>query len=143
MDGESYFFLAVKNFRKKIENNEFVEWEEVYPGSYYGTMKSELERIWRSGNVPIFDVDVVGGLNLKNYFGDQALAVFIQPPTVQILEERLRGRGTDNEESLRKRLAKAEVELTFAEKFDRIVINDDLAMSTAEVNKLVVDWIAG
>lgn len=142
-DGIEYHFITTEEFRKKIAEDAFVEWEEVYPGSYYGTLKSELELIWALGKVPVFDVDVVGGVNLKNYFGTQALAIFIQPPTVQILEERLRQRATDDEESLKKRLAKADIELAFAEKFDRIVINDDLAVSTAEVNKLVMDWITG
>ncbi|NQV02877.1 MAG: guanylate kinase [Bacteroidia bacterium] len=139
--GKDYHFLSLDEFRNKIARDEFVEWEEVYPGSYYGTLKSELERIWKSGKVPVFDVDVVGGINLKRYLSEQALAIFIQPPSIQALEERLRNRATDSEESLKKRLVKAESELTYAGKFDRIVINDDLEKATSETEELVRTWI--
>jgi len=109
-----------------LQTMNFLEWQEVYPGSYYGTLKSELKRIQDAGKIPIFDVDVVGGLNLKKYFGVDALAVFIQPPSPKELENRLRKRNTDNEESLKKRITKAEHELTFAGQFDEIIVNDDL-----------------
>ena len=141
VDGKEYHFLSVNEFRNNIEQDEFVEWEEVYPGSYYGTLKSELERIWDSGRVPLFDVDVVGGINLKHHFGDQALAIFIQPPSLQILEERLRNRGTDSEESLKKRHVKAEKEMTFAGKFDRVVVNDDLTAAVEKVAGLLDDYL--
>lgn len=125
-DGKDYYFITVEEFQNKIQNDEFVEWQEVYSGSYYGTMKSELIRIWSKGGTPIFDVDVVGGLNLKKYFGDQALAIFIQPPTLEVLQDRLRNRGTEDDESLMKRILKAEYELGFASWFDEIIVNDNL-----------------
>jgi guanylate kinase len=140
-DGRDYYFISAEDFRKKIGNDEFVEWEEVYPGNYYGTLKSELQRIWKKGSIPIFDVDVIGGLNLKKYFGDKALAIFIQPPSMEILERRLRGRNTENEESLKKRLIKVEYEMTFADRFDRIVVNanlqDSLDTALGIVNKFI------
>ncbi|MFH1297362.1 MAG: guanylate kinase [Bacteroidota bacterium] len=141
VDGREYRFLSVDAFREKIERDEFVEWEEVYPGSYYGTLKSELERIWGSGKVPVFDVDVVGGINLKTHFGDQALAIFVQPPSIQTLEERLRNRGTDSEESLKKRLAKAGKEMASALAFDRSVVNDNLTKATGEAEEIVRGWM--
>lgn len=125
-NGKDYYFMTVEEFRIKITNDEFVEWEEVYPGNFYGTLKSELNRIWTNGNIPIFDVDVIGGLNLKKYFGETGLALFIQPPSKEELENRLRNRNTDSHESLKDRIAKANYELSFAEKFDGIIINDDL-----------------
>jgi guanylate kinase len=128
-DGKDYYFISPEAFRKKIENNEFVEWQEVYPGNYYGTLKSELQRIWQKGCFPVFDVDVVGGLNLKKYFGEKALAIFIQPPSFDELKKRLIGRNTENEESLQKRLIKTEQEMTFAGQFDQIVVNKDLAIA--------------
>jgi guanylate kinase len=124
--GKDYYFISADDFRRKIERGEFVEWQEVYPGSYYGTLKSELERIWADKKIPIFDVDVLGGQNLKKYFGDDALAIFISPPSLKILEERLRNRGTETEESIRKRIGKAEYEMTFASNFDKVIVNDDL-----------------
>ncbi len=141
VDGVDYHFLTVDEFRNRIQRNEFVEWQEVYPGSYYGTLKSEMERLRQEGKVPLFDVDVVGAISLKIWFGPSALAIYIQPPSLTILEERLRKRGTDNEESLGKRLAKAEKELTYARQFDNIVINDDLARATKEVEELVRVWM--
>ncbi|MCK9219220.1 MAG: guanylate kinase [Bacteroidales bacterium] len=125
-DGKDYFFITADSFREKIARDEFVEWQEVYPGSYYGTLKPELERIWKSGKTPIFDVDVQGGLNLKKYFGKEALCVFIRPPSLEILIQRLRSRGTESEESLFKRIGKAESELAFSKQFDLVIINDEL-----------------
>ena len=125
-EGVDYYFITSHKFREKICTDEFVEWQQVYPGNYYGTLKSELARIIASGKIPIFDVDVLGGLNLKKYFGENALAIFVQPPTLEILENRLRSRKTESEESLKKRIAKAEKELSLAHQFDRIIINDDL-----------------
>ncbi len=129
LDGKDYYFITSDTFREKISRDEFAEWEEVYPGSFYGTLKSELDRIWESGKIPIFDVDVKGGLNLKKYFGEKALAVFIQPPSVEILASRLKNRGTESEDSFRKRIQKAELELSYAPRFDRIIVNDDLEQS--------------
>jgi guanylate kinase len=140
-DGKDYYFIPIEEFRKKIKNNEFVEWQEVYPGSYYGTLKSELERIWSNNKVPIFDVDVYGGLNLKKYFGDNALAIFIQPPSISVLEDRLRNRGSENEENLKKRLSKAEQELSVAACFDKIVINDTLSSANDQVTITMISFL--
>jgi guanylate kinase len=140
-NGRDYHFISIEEFRKKIENHEFVEWEEVYPGNYYGTLKSELQRIWEKGCFPIFDVDVIGGLNLKKYFGEKALAIYIKPPAISVLKERLQKRGTETEESFRKRLGKAENELTFAEDFDIIIVNDQLENAYTEAVNIVKNFL--
>jgi len=132
IDGKDYYFLSAEEFKTKIENNEFLEWEEVYPGSFYGTLKSEVERIWANGKHVIFDVDVVGGMNIKNYYNEKALAIFIMPPSVEELENRLQRRDTETQESLKKRIAKAEHEMTFADKFDTIVVNTVLEDAVSE-----------
>lgn len=139
--GHDYYFLSIEDFRNKIGLNEFIEWEEVYPGNYYGTLKSELDRIWKKGNHVIFDVDVVGGLNIKRQFGKQCLAIFIQPPGIAELEKRLRGRATDNEETIKKRIAKAEYELTFAKQFDVIVVNDVLKDAVKETHETIKKFL--
>jgi guanylate kinase len=131
--GKDYYFLTPEQFREKIDMNEFVEWEEVYPGSYYGTLKSELNRIWSKGKHVIFDVDVYGGINLKKIFGDVAYSIFIAPPSVEILEQRLVSRGTDPEESIRQRLAKAREELELQSHFDYVIINDHLPTAQSEI----------
>ena len=136
-----YYFISAREFRKKIENNEFIEWQEVYPGSFYGTLKSEIERIHTDGKVPVFDVDVFGGMNLKKYFGQDALAVFIQPPSLQVLEERLRHRGSESEENLQARLSKAGMELTFADNFDRILVNDGLESTCARIVEMTKNFL--
>jgi len=141
VDGVDYDFLSADEFRTRIRRNEFVEWQEVYPGNYYGTLKSELERLRGEGKVPLFDVDVVGAVSLKIYFGPPALAIFIQPPSLEVLEERLRKRGTDREESLQKRIAKAEKEMTYAQQFDAVVVNDDLGRAIKEAEQLVEVWL--
>ena len=133
VDGKDYHFMSVDDFKKEISNDNFLEWEEVYDNQFYGTLKSEIERIWNEGKTVIFDVDVKGGLNIKNYFGDNALSIFIEPPTIEELERRLRKRGTENSESLKKRVQKAEYELSFAPKFDKVVLNDDLDKARQEV----------
>jgi len=125
-DGKDYYFMTADEFKSRINAGDFVEWEEVYPGSYYGTLKSELERIWNQGRILIFDVDVKGGISLKTWFGSNALAVYIKPPSIEALESRLRNRGTETEETLRKRLERAEFELGFANNFDIAVINESL-----------------
>lgn len=125
-DGVHYHFISAKDFRSKIDNDEFLEWEEVYTDQFYGTLKSEINRIWDKGHHVVFDVDVEGGVNLKEIFGDRALALFVKPPSLKVLEERLRSRKTETEESLQKRLNKAERELGYEEKFDDTVINDEL-----------------
>jgi len=134
-DGVEYYFHSISQFENHIANNDFVEYEQVYEGRYYGTLKSELDRIWKKGNVVLFDVDVVGGVNLKKKFGDQALSLFIQPPSVDELRKRLQGRSTDSSEEIEKRIAKAEFELTFAPHFDQIIVNDNLsdALKKAEL----------
>lgn len=140
-NGQDYYFLTAKAFRKKIEKGDFLEWEEVYPGTYYGTLKSELQRIWKMGKTVVFDVDVIGGLNIKKIFGDKALAIFIQPPSVDVLRTRLKLRSTESEEKLAERIAKAEYELSFAPRFDKIIINDDLPTALQEAQDLVTFFI--
>jgi len=141
-EGKDYYFITPAVFRGKIDRGEFVEWQEVYPGFYYGTLKSELERIWNLGKIPIFDVDVFGGLNLRKYFGEKALAVFILPPSIEVLELRLRNRGTESEENLQKRIGKAAMELKFADDFDCIVVNDKLDKSSQDTIRLVNEFIS-
>jgi guanylate kinase len=140
-DGEAYYFLSVEDFKHKIKSGDFVEWEEVYTEQFYGTLKSEIERIWQEGNHVVFDVDVVGGKNLKSIFKEQALAVFVQPPSIPALEERLRSRGTESEASIMKRLDKAALELTFESYFDVIIINDDLDDAKAEAAEVVTEFL--
>lgn len=140
-NGKDYYFLTSDEFRKKIENDEFLEWEEVYLGTFYGTLKSEVERIRNNGKHVIFDVDVVGGCNIKKYYGNEALAIFVQPPSVDELRNRLVCRLTDAPEVIEKRVAKAEYELTFADKFDVIVVNDELGKACKEAEQYVVDFI--
>lgn len=137
-----YYFYSADEFRAMIAEDRFVEYEEVYPGSFYGTLKSEVERIWAKGHVIIFDVDVKGGVNLKKYFGDQALAVFIQAPSVEELRKRLIFRGTDSPEAIERRVAKAAEEMTYAPQFDRILINDDLQTAFRQAEQMVEDFLA-
>lgn len=140
-NGVDYHFLSVEDFKEKIKQNAFIEWEEVYQDMFYGTLKSEVERIWSEGKTVVFDVDVVGGLNLKNIFQKQALSVFINPPSVEILEERLRARKTDSEEKIQLRLAKSLQELESAEKFDVIINNEVLFETIDEAKKIVNQFI--
>lgn len=130
--GQEYYFFTEDEFRAKISNNEFLEWEEVYPGCFYGTLQSELDRIWSKGHTVVFDVDVKGGINIKKKFGDNALSVFIQPPSVEELKKRLLGRGTDDADKIEQRVAKAEYEMSFADQFDTIIVNDNLENAQAE-----------
>jgi len=140
-DGKDYYFLTVEEFKEKIKNNEFIEWEEVYKDQFYGTLKSEINRIREKGKHVIFDVDVVGGLNLKNQYKDQALAIFILPPSRKELEKRLNKRLTDNSESIKHRIAKAEKEMKYAEKFDKIIINKNLNQAYKEAIRVVKNFI--
>ncbi|MFZ4401946.1 MAG: guanylate kinase [Bacteroidales bacterium] len=140
-NGKDYYFISAEEFRSKIRNNEFLEWEEVYENQYYGTLKSELDRIWALSHHVVFDVDVVGGLNIKNAYPERALSVFVMPPTPEILKDRLINRCTENEESIKKRLEKAEWELGFADKFDTILINDKLEDSIRKANEIVENFI--
>ncbi|MCZ6693115.1 MAG: guanylate kinase [Bacteroidetes bacterium] len=141
VDGIDYYFLSPEEFKSKIDNHEFIEWEEVYQGNYYGTLKSEIERLWSEGKHVVFDVDVKGGLNLKKYFGDQALAIFVKVPSMEILKDRLGLRDTETEDSISQRLFKARFEITFEDKFDQVLINKDLDQSLTEAQKLVDDFI--
>jgi len=135
-NGKDYYFLTPDEFKSRIDKNEFIEWEEVYEGNFYGTLKSEIERIWGEGKNVIFDVDVKGGINLKKYFGDRALAVFVKVPSLDMLKERLTGRETESPESLSRRLFKAKFEMSFQDKFDRVLLNGDLQVSQKEAQQL-------
>ncbi|MBQ2874203.1 MAG: guanylate kinase [Bacteroidales bacterium] len=141
--GVEYYFYSADEFRKMIAQERFVEYEEVYSGSFYGTLRSEVERIWAKGHTIIFDIDVQGGVNLKRIFGEQALSVFIQAPSVEVLRERLIGRGTDTAEAIEKRVAKAASEMEFAAgKFDYTLINDDLQTALAEAERVVGGFLS-
>lgn len=140
-NGVDYHFMTNEEFKERVERGEFVEWEEVYAGTCYGTLKSEMERIWAKGNVIIFDVDVMGGINLKKLFGDDACSMFIMPPSVEELERRLRGRGTDSEEVIQKRIAKAEFELSKAPEFDYVVVNDILEDAVNEAETIISQFL--
>lgn len=140
--GKDYYFLSQEQFKKHIDQDDFIEWEEVYAGNFYGTLKEEIQRIWDSGKAVIFDVDVKGGLALKKYFGDQALAIFVKVPSLEVLKTRLSDRGTETEESLSRRIYKAEFESKFEPQFDVTIVNDDFAVSSAEAEKLVGDFLA-
>ncbi|WP_307455910.1 guanylate kinase [Chryseobacterium sp. SORGH_AS_0447] len=136
-----YHFLTPEEFRQKIAEDAFVEFEEVYTDKYYGTLKSEVEKIWSQGKVVIFDVDVKGGISLKKYFGSQALSIFIEPPSIEELERRLISRGTDDAETIIVRVAKAEEEMSYAGEFDKIVINSDLNEAKKEIESLIQHFI--
>ena len=140
-DGKDYYFVSTEEFLHRVANHQFIEFEEVYSGTYYGTLRSELDRIWAEGKNVVFDIDVVGGLRLKSKFPDQALSIFVNPPSLDVLKQRLSGRGTDSEEKLQERFAKAEHELSFADKFDVVLNNFDLETACAEAEKLALDFI--
>ena len=140
-DGVDYFFMSENSFREKIAENSFLEYEEVYEGTFYGTLRSEVDRLWKTGKTVLFDIDVVGGLNVKRQYPDQCLALFIQPPSLSELEKRLRGRGTDNEKKIKERLTKATKELDLANQFDKVIVNDDLETAKEEVGKAVHDFL--
>lgn len=139
--GKDYYFISAKEFKNHIENNDFIEFEEVYTDNYYGTLKTEVERIWSLGKHVIFDIDVIGGLNIKSIFPEQTLAVFVQPPSIKEMERRLRGRKTDSEEKIKERVAKAEKEFEFAKDFDVILVNDSLEIANETAIKLVSNFI--
>ncbi|MFZ4548917.1 MAG: guanylate kinase [Bacteroidales bacterium] len=140
-DGREYYFISTGEFEFMISNGKLLEWQEVYPGSYYGTQVSEVERIAANDQFPVFDVDVVGGLNIKRMYGENALAIFIKPPSYETLEARLRSRATDSEESLQKRLLKTKWELTFEKDFDEVIVNDHLEDAYQHAGKLVIDFL--
>ncbi|MDA0729274.1 MAG: guanylate kinase [Bacteroidetes bacterium] len=141
MDGLDYHFLTPQDFQRKVKDGEFVEYEEVYEGVSYGTLCSEVEGLWRDGRTPLFDVDVVGGQTLKSVFGDSALSIFVMPPSLHVLEQRLRGRGTESQEDLARRLAKSEQEMEAAGAFDMRLVNDDLEDALAEATDMVGDFL--
>lgn len=139
--GKDYHYLEIEEFKKKIEDKEFLEWEEVYSGVYYGTLRSEVEEIWAKGKAVIFDIDVEGGLNLKSQFKENALSVFVMPPSIKILEERLHSRQTDNPESIARRIAKAEKEIKTAELFDVFILNEKLEDACAKAERFALEFL--
>ncbi|MFI3318145.1 MAG: guanylate kinase [Rikenellaceae bacterium] len=141
-DGKDYFFLTAEEFAAKVSREEFVEWEEVYKGTCYGTLRSEMERIWSKGNVILFDVDVIGGIRLKRIFGEAALALFVMPPSLEELRHRLEGRATDSAEVIEKRLAKASFEIEKAPEFDKVVVNDDLDVAVSEAKAIIGKFLS-
>lgn len=141
IDKQDYYFLSPKEFRERVSDDELIEWEEVYPDQFYGTLKSEINRIWSNGKTVVFDVDVIGGLNLKKYFGENALSIFVVPPDEVELEKRLRGRGTETEEKIQMRLAKAKNELGYAKEFDIQLLNENLSQAFTEAESLVQNFI--
>lgn len=141
VNGKDYYFIGVEGFKEKIKNNEFLEWEEVYKDNFYGTLTSELERVWEKGKVVIFDVDVIGGLNLKEKLGKDALSIFVQPPSIEALKERLKSRSTETEEKINTRISKAEFELSFSNQFDYVLLNDELDRACKEVLNVVKEFI--
>lgn len=140
-DGVEYFFLTPEAFKEKIKNNEFLEYEEVYENRFYGTLKAQVERQREAGQNVVFDVDVKGGVNIKKHYGKKVLSLFIQPPSIEELRRRLEGRGTDTQEAIEQRIAKAAYELTFAPKFDRVVVNDDLETAKQETFNIINDFL--
>ena len=141
VNGKDYHFIGIEGFKNKINNNEFVEWEEVYQDHFYGTLNSELTRIWNANKTVVFDVDVVGGMSLKNKFGKKALAIFVMPPSLMVLEKRLRNRNTDSEQKIRQRLEKAEQEISLSSGFDVILKNDKLDIAISEANAIVNQFL--
>lgn len=142
IDAKDYYFISKEEFLHRVAKKEFIEFEEVYSGTFYGTLRAEVDRIWATGKHVIFDIDVEGGLHLKRKFEDRALAVFVQPPSLDVLAQRLRGRGTDSEEKLRERVVKAEKELGYANRFDVILHNDDLDKACTEAERLLLDFLS-
>jgi guanylate kinase len=141
-DGVDYYFLTPEEFERRVEEGQFLEWEEVYAGTRYGTLKSEIDRIWDNGHVIIFDVDVNGGMNIKKYFGSEALALFVMPPSIEVLEMRLRNRGTESEEAITKRLARSAAELKMAEQLDVTIVNDDLSRAVDETQRVINNYLS-
>ncbi|WP_111707342.1 guanylate kinase [Lutibacter citreus] len=137
INGKDYYFISAEEFKNHIEKDNFIEWEEVYTDNFYGTLKKEVERIWELGKHVIFDIDVIGGLNIKNKFSENTLAIFVQPPSIEEMERRLRGRKTDSEEKIKERVAKAEKEMKYAKDFDVVLVNDDLDLAKKSAYNLV------
>ncbi len=141
VDGKDYYFLSHTEFKRRVDQGDFLEWEEVYAGTCYGTLKSEVERLWAEGRVAVFDVDVNGGRNIKRHFGADALSIFVMPPSVEVLEQRLRSRGTESEEAIAKRLGRSAEELKQAPLFDVTIVNDDLPRAVAETRRVIEDFL--
>ncbi len=141
-NGKDYFFLTPEEFKRRIDNKEFVEWEQVYEGAFYGTLKSEIERIWRLNKHVIFDVDVKGGISLKKYYGEKALAIFVKVPSMEVLEQRLRYRGTDSDESISRRLFKVKFEMSFENQFDVTLVNENLETTLVKAQQLADDFLS-
>jgi guanylate kinase len=141
VDGKDYYFLGVEGFQKKIKEDAFLEWEQVYENQYYGTLKSEIKRIWSEGKIVIFDVDVLGGLNIKKQYPKECLSIFIMPPSIEVLAERLIGRGSESDESVKKRLDKAEEETSKRGQFDTIILNDDFEIACRQTKEIITNFI--
>lgn len=141
-NGKDYYFMSVDEFRQHIQQNDFVEWEMVYEGKYYGTLKNELDRIWNNGQTPMLDIDVKGAIHVQQQYPDQTLSLFIEPPSVDELRKRLFGRGTETDESLQARINKAGYEISFKHHFDHIIVNDNLENACAEAEKLILEFLA-
>ena len=141
IEGKDYHFLGIEGFKRSIKEDSFLEWEEVYKNQFYGTLKSEVERIWSEGKTVIFDVDVVGGLNIKKQYPKECLSIFVMPPSVEVLAERLIGRGSESDESLQKRLYKAEEEISQNQEFDTVILNDDLSIACEETQEVITNFI--
>ena len=139
--GKDYYFLGVEGFQQKIKEDAFLEWEQVYENQYYGTLKSEIERIWSEGRTVIFDVDVVGGLNIKQQYPKKCLSIFIMPPSIEVLAERLIGRGSESDESVKKRLDKAEEEISKNKQFDTVILNDDFEIACEQTKQMITNFI--
>jgi guanylate kinase len=142
INGKDYYFLGLEGFKDQIDKEAFIEWEEVYTNNFYGTLKSEIERIWANGKSVIFDVDVIGGLNLKRIFGEQALSVFVKPPSYEVLEKRLRNRSTETEDKIQQRMKKANEEFAYAPEFDIILINDNLDEAFKKAKEMVSEFLS-
>ena len=142
VEGKDYYFETVEEFKKDIDNNAFIEWEEVYPNHFYGTKKIEIDRIWNKNNSVVFDVDVIGGLNLKRYFNNNGISIFIKPPSIESLRERLLSRDTETEANIEMRLEKAVEELEYENKYDTVILNEDLEKSKIEIREIVDNFLS-
>lgn len=140
-DGVDYFFVDETNFKNNIEQHQFIEWEMVYPGMYYGTSIEEINRIWSDNKTPVLDIDVKGAMNVKRMYGEKVLSIFIEPPSIEVLEQRLKNRGTDNPENIAMRVSKAKEEMTYRNSFDKVILNDDIEKATAETKHIIQEFI--
>jgi guanylate kinase len=142
-EGKDYYFMSVEQFKSKMDNREFVEWEEVYADQYYGTLRSEIDRVWSQGKHIVFDIDVKGAINIKKAYGDRCMAIFVKPPSFEVLKQRLVSRNTETEESLRKRIEKVKTELSYENSFDFVLVNDDIEVALTEASHMVETFIEG